>query len=47
MKKIGLKTIESNDRVTMYSICFEGITDGLVSVQENIINGMETNMFEI
>ena len=35
MRKVGLKTIESNDTVTMYSICFEGNAE---SEFENFMN---------
>ena len=44
MKKATLKTIESNDAVSLYSICFDG---SKVVIEKNYIIGLEGATFEL
>ena len=53
-KQTTIKTIEQNDNVSLYSICFNGDEllkqaqkSGAISIENNVITGIDTATFEL
>lgn len=52
MKTVNLKTIEQNDNVSLYSICFDELLkqaqrNGTITIEKNMIVGIENKTFEL